>query len=634
VRLTWLKFGLLLMIEMIAVVAPRSGAQINITDNTEINLAGNASFGFSDVMSNVPSVQSSSSNQIDFGGDLDLRGYYYHPNFLSFQVRPYYNQTRLNSDFNSIFGGKGITAGANLFSGSAVPGTIEFEKSYNNEQQLSVPGTSGFVANGDFTAFNVGWGFLFNRLPSVHVNFGLNKSSADILGTSAHTSGRSRVFNISSNYSLLGFNLNGSYSNMFTVQHVPEVADFAESQDNKTHQNLFIFSASRRLSSWAYWNTTFNRTHFTTDFTGTPTDQTYNSINSNVTMHPAEKLDVSASVNYASNLNALILGSVLPGAPNSPQSPVLIPTTTASDIENYDVRADYRLTNDLTIDGGAQWITEHFSTADLHGNSANASLGYGHRFLGGQFGAYYGFGRYSSETSLPNVSLNSAKGNSTTTQMGGASYSHSFQVVGWHGDARGNYSRNAQTVILLQTSTTYGGSMSIGRELGKTWDLTLNSSISKSKIDGLSNGDSMGESFGAGLARRKLSFGGSYSKSNGNSLQTLAGLTPVPLPGQVLFPGLLVRYGSESYSGSVSYNPRRKFRIYANLIHSTISTDNQSSRTNSLFLRYDVRTDYTLRQLHFTGGYSHISQGVGASLNLPAKVDAIYFGISRHFDIF
>ena len=36
----------------------------------------------------------------------------------------------------------------------------------------------------------------------------------------------------------------------------------------------------------------------------------------------------------------------------------------------------------------------------------------------------------------------------------------------------------------------------------------------------------------------------------------------------------------------------------------------------------------------FNGGFAHISQGIGALFNNPDKINVVYFGVSRHFDIF
>ena len=63
-------------------------------------------------------------------------------------------------------------------------------------------------------------------------------------------------------------------------------------------------------------------------------------------------------------------------------------------------------------------------------------------------------------------------------------------------------------------------------------------------------------------------------------------------------------------------------------------TDNFSSITDSLSNRFEIRSEYRWRQMTFNGGYARISQGIGANFNNPDTLKVIYFGVSRHFDVF
>jgi hypothetical protein len=261
-------------------------------------------------------------------------------------------------------------------------------------------------------------------------------------------------------------------------------------------------------------------------------------------------------------------------------------------------------------------------------------VSYGHEFLGGQFGAYYGYGKYSSELEQPGRTSSLLRNtNATSTHTGGATYSHRFNLAAWHGDGNVRYSRNLQTVLFGQTASSLGGGISIRRDLG-LWGLTLGANVGKLTTSGFSNADSFAQNFSAAVTVRHFGFGGTYSRSDGNSLQTATGLQPAPLPGPIFFPGLLVLYRSSSYGFSGSYSPSRRLRVYGNYNHSLISTNNGSALANALVMRYDMKAEYIYRQLNFTAGYSHLTQGLGLLFATPAKVDAIYFGVSRHFDVF
>ncbi len=81
----------------ILAVAPRASAQVNAGE-AKLNLNGNLSVGYSDDTTNT----AGSDHSIFGAGAADLSGSYYNPNFLSFDVQPFYNQSRLNSTSQSL----------------------------------------------------------------------------------------------------------------------------------------------------------------------------------------------------------------------------------------------------------------------------------------------------------------------------------------------------------------------------------------------------------------------------------------------------------------------------------------------------------------------------------------------------
>jgi hypothetical protein len=103
----------------------RLSAQTNATqpandEGVSFAMDGDLSFGYNDSFGN----QAPSTGNLNFGGTANVKGYYYDPKFLSFNASPYYNQSRLNSNYNSVFDSSGITASAQFFSGSHTPGSI------------------------------------------------------------------------------------------------------------------------------------------------------------------------------------------------------------------------------------------------------------------------------------------------------------------------------------------------------------------------------------------------------------------------------------------------------------------------------------------------------------------------------
>ena len=132
-----------------------------------MNLNGTVSAGYGDDYSNV----AGSDHSIAGAGEADLTGMYFNPNFLSFEVQPFYNQSRLNSTFQSMTASSGVYANAKLFGGSSFPGTISFADVYNNSGNFGVPGLTNFTTHGNDESLAINWGVHLHNLPSLHFSF-------------------------------------------------------------------------------------------------------------------------------------------------------------------------------------------------------------------------------------------------------------------------------------------------------------------------------------------------------------------------------------------------------------------------------------------------------------------------------
>jgi hypothetical protein len=591
-----------------------------------MNLSGNASFGYQSLLGEVD------SNSFQFGGMGDLTGYYHHPKFLSFKLSPYYNQSRVNSNFNSLFSGKGITGSANLFGGSHTPVDIAFEKNWNNEGQFSLPGAPGLETHGTSQGFSIGAGAFYEGLPTLQASYNRNSNSYDILGTHTDGSGSGQVFSLSSSYMLKGFNLAGSYANSRINQNLPLITDFSQRLEEITHQSSTQFTVGRHLWDSANWGANFNHTTSLTDYTGTPTDQTYNSVSSYVSLRPLSKLSLSLGMNYTTNYSALLLSTVLSqnstpstgaGSTANPfQSTGVATTNVSSDYLEYGARAAYVITNDLTADGSIDRRSQSFFGQELDSDTASGGLGYSHHLFGGQFASHYGISWFTV----------SSQNQSGVGHSASVSYAH--DALGWTNSVDAQYSNSVQTALINYNQSGYAFGVNTARSLQKRWRLTLGARLGKSNIDGFGNSESRLRSFNASMSTNKFSFTGTYSKTSGNALQLGNGLTPTPIPGQVLLPNLLVLYGGSSYSMGGGFHPNRRLTITGDYASARYRTNNITSISDNLLRRYDLKSEYRFRQMMLLGGYSHVTQGVGATFSTPATFDYFYVGVSRHFDIF
>lgn len=101
------------------VLALPAAAQIK-TGDFSTSLSGIVTTGYTADYGN----QTSSDHSWTVGGDASASGSFYSPNFLSYSASLYLNQSRANSDFQSISNTSGVIANATVFGGSHFPGSI------------------------------------------------------------------------------------------------------------------------------------------------------------------------------------------------------------------------------------------------------------------------------------------------------------------------------------------------------------------------------------------------------------------------------------------------------------------------------------------------------------------------------
>ena len=69
-----------------------AAAQLEVGDNWSMSLSGDVGYNYRGNLN-----QGTSGHSMGFNGDANLNGSYYNPNFLNFNVQPYYGRTQSNS---------------------------------------------------------------------------------------------------------------------------------------------------------------------------------------------------------------------------------------------------------------------------------------------------------------------------------------------------------------------------------------------------------------------------------------------------------------------------------------------------------------------------------------------------------
>jgi len=585
-------------------------AQVKVGDDLHMNLDGSLAVGYFASNGNL----TQSAHSLSVGGEGEFRGDYLDPRVVNFAVSPYYNLSRANSSVQSIFDASGVNASAQFFSGSRYPGSISFGKDWNHEGEFGLPGTVPYKTRGSDQYFNVNWSYFQPSFPSLSVSYGFGDSDYEVLGSNTQGTSHSKVFSLRSGYQLLGFSLTGGYSDFKLTQQLPEITNGSEALIGSTDQNQVQLGISRSFGQRTSFVSNLSRNHFTVDFSGAPIQQTYDNFAASLRVNPARGLMVVVGGVYTDNLAGYLFvpsdgGALLPPLDSKSHSVDLSAVTTYTPI------------HDLSFQGTIDHRSQSYFGLNVSSDDFTGGVSYGHSLWGGTASGYASVTRYTANVY-------------SEANMGGSgNLAYSRRVGAWTSNATVRYARNAQTALASYTQSGYGYGVNVGRRLGG-WIWTVSANGSENRIDSLGNSDSFAQGYSTGLSAGKLSFNGGYSRSSGNSIQSIVGLVPSPVPTPVVPPTLLILYGGESYSAAAGYTPIPGLILTADFSHSHYHTRNDTSFSNNRLQQVDAKAEWYLRKLHFTAGYSRLLQGFGTELGTPANLDTFYVGVFRSMHFF
>src|SRR5689334_12149155 len=210
------------------------GQYWNMTMNGTLGYGFNGGFGNADMQS---------THGQGFNGSADLQGYYFHPNFLSFQLRPYFDRTQGNAESQTITRSTGVGAGLNLFGGSRFPGSITFSKDFSSNSEFRVAGVPTLSTDASSRAFGITWSALLPKYPTLTANYSMGSSNSSVLDSQSESS--SRLFNLSSGYHWAGFELRGNFNHSNGSSNLPDLL-VVDTTSHESSSTTYGFSASHR----------------------------------------------------------------------------------------------------------------------------------------------------------------------------------------------------------------------------------------------------------------------------------------------------------------------------------------------------------------------------------------------------
>lgn len=591
-----------------------AAAQVQAGD-VNLNLTGIVSGGYSADYGN----QTASDHSLNFGGTATLAGSFYDPNFFSFTLTPYLNQSRADSNYQSISDASGVNFSAGIFNGSNYPGTINYSRAYNSEGNFALPGLPSYTTHGNSDSFGINWAENVPDMPSLSVGFQRGSTDYSVYGANDTGSSTFDSVNIHSGYLTHGYAMGAFFQYGTSNSVIPQLFTSTNQPANAdTTTDGFGFNVSHSLPMHGGFSANFTRSNFSNDDQGFGFSGTVDSITTNAGIQPTNKLHLSIGLNYSDNLG----GSLFEAASSSGGVP--LPASASEKSDSFDALgvASYSILPNLQVLGDVERRDQSFLGENVGATSAGGSILYTRPLLGGSFNA----SGTVNDTHLDNMNIN------TVGLIGSVNFSRRIQK--WFFGASFGYAQNAQTLLVTYTTGYYNYSGNVRRRFGAVyWNASTSGSrtalTQQAGIENRSQSYSTGLTFG-----RWGSLTGSYSIANGNAVQTGAGLVTTPVPPPVIPSSLLILYGGKSYSIGLGASPVRRLTIGASFSNSNSNIGGDTQASSNKNEQLTVYTQYQFRKMYLTGGYARLAQSFSASPVPPANVSSYFIGVSRWFKFF
>jgi len=591
--------------------------QMKVGDDISLNLNGQVSGGYTGNFGNYVS----SDHSFTFGGNANLTGSYFNPDFLSFSINPFYNQSRANSNSRSTLDSSGVNVAASVFSGTYFPGTVTYGKTFSNSGVFGVPGVPDYTTHGTSDILSIGWGVNVPDYPSVSVNYQRGHYDYSLYGQSDDSSNSFHTFSVRSLYTIAGFHINGGFQTSGSNSSFPLLGSEQPDEGNSDTHSFFV-GVGHALPWHGGFSANYNRSYFNAN-TGVgivSISSSYkgdsDNLSAGVYFNPVTKLNVGVNSTYTDNLFGTLYQPILAsGALIQALTPGQ--STHSLDVTGF---ANYQVNKHLKLTGTAEQRSQNYWGGNISSETFTGLAGYSNELWGGVV---------STLTGITASKVDTANNGTSVGVVSSVSFSRDVGAWGLAGSL--NYNQNTQTALAGYTTSDFGYGAHINHKVGRLrWTAVASGSKTLVNKSGYSN---FVQSYSTSLAGRWFGVNASYSKSDGDALIVNNNLVQTPLI-PVLLSNQLISYGGTGWGLGVGSNPIRGLALsagYSKSLSRTVDGETFSHNHNESFV---ATAQYQWRQLYFNGGYTRIVQGFSASPTPAANVNSYYFGIQRFFDFF
>jgi hypothetical protein len=605
-------------------IAQGARAQVQLGDDLRMNAGALLTAGYTGSYGD----QIPSTHGLDLGAAGQVTGSYYNPNFLNFTIAPYYDQSRANSNFQSLTDSSGVSATANFFSGSRFPGYVSYQYAHNTTGTFGLSGSPNFTTVGDGQGFGIGWSALIPDWPTFSVSYSQGSGTGTLYGTNEESSSLTRTLNVRSSYKLAGWQLNAFYTHLNLDSKYPlflgeqQGKDFADYGGNSYGINGYhalpwngTIALTYNYSTYGgNSGATFNENASNSNFT-TNTDFATNNETANATFHPTQKLTLFANQTYIDNLNGFFYQSLVNNGSGVPLEPV----NSQSNSTTVSGGANYSFSNHLFAQAQATYYDQMYFGQSYQGSYISGTLGYGKRILD-MF-----------TVSATVLESSNQFANNSLGFIGNLNFFRRFGL--WETSGAFSYAQNVQTLLVTYTTSYYNYGANLHRRFGRGLQWTGSMNGNHSGFTNQPGTVNHSEGFSSSLALRRIALTGNYVQSAGNSILTSTGIQPIsPTPG--LPPVGIIVYNGKSYGGGITMTPISRLSISGTYSHAVSDTLSSSTFSNNRTDIFYGQFQYRLRKISLLGGFTKFSQGISAAGTPPGNQYSYFIGVARWINFF
>jgi hypothetical protein len=590
----------------LACVTSASG-QVTVAKNLNMTMNGNLGAVYAGSFGNY----TASNHNLGLGIDGTLSGYYFRPQFLSFQVRPYYDRAQSNSESQTITSGTGVWSSVSLFGGSHFPGSISYGRAFGSNSEFRIAGVPSILGDSSNSNIGVSWSALFSGLPTLHASYSISDSTSTALGTTEQSRNSSRIFSLNSDYRLGGFSLNGSLNHYNTEVLSPSFLT-AEAISSTSSSTGYSLSATHSLPLSGSFGLGWSRAASDNGLD----EFTTSSYTASAGFSPWQRLSISQAFSYTTN----VMGALAQSLGNPPVSP-WVDFNPNSSLLFMNTVGTLSVARGFAVSGYLNHRIMHSQGQDFENTQYGGTVSFqkANNFLG--------FLRFS----IGVVDTASKEGNNGLGLTTSLTMNRKFGR--WETTADFNYAQYTQTLLAIATTSNYNYGGSIRRKINDSTYFSASLRQSRSGLTAQRGNSNVSDSFATGLSWTKYSLSTSYSRASGVALLGADGtLTAAPL-GSIVSPySLTIDARSMGIFAGVQL-----FRVlnvaggYTKVSSSTIM------RASSVFNngnRFNARLRLRMRRLDILAGFTRGEQESSVIPGGPRAVNSYYVSLSRWFDVF